>query len=75
MIFVNPNEANYHAISLNKIGGKERRVPENFYDVTTKQPTNNFSKWLLPIVGEFKDTYLSLDDVIAKEKIAYEINI
>ncbi len=53
----------YKTIPLIDVGGKEKKVPKEFYDIQTKQVTDAFTAWLMPIIGEFNDEYLSLDDV------------
>lgn len=65
MVYVNihDQEKDYHAVALVDVGGKERKLPLAFYDFMAKQPTAAFSNYLLPIVGDFPDTYLSLDDL------------
>lgn len=65
MVYVNihDQEKAYHAVALTAVGGKERKLPPAFYDFATKQPTAAFKNYLLPIVGDFPDTYLSLDDL------------
>ena len=63
MVALSDNNIDYYTIALSDVGGKEKKVPVEFYDVTTKQVTKDFIDWLVPITGEFKDNYLSLDDI------------
>ena len=63
MVALSDNNVDYYTIALSDVGGKEKKVPVEFYDVTTKQVTKDFIDWLVPITGEFKDNYLSLDDI------------
>lgn len=63
MICLADDEKNYYAIALADVGGKERKVPDEFYDIEHKQTTEAFKQWIMPIIGEFEDKYLSLDDL------------
>lgn len=63
MVGLADNNEDYYTIALSDVGGKEKKVPSQFYDVKKKQVTDEFINWLLPITGEFKDNYLSLDDI------------
>ena len=63
MICLADDEKSYYSIALADVGGKERIVPNEFYDTEHKQATVAFKQWIMPIIGEFEDEYLSLDDL------------
>ena len=50
-------------IILEDVGGKEKKVPDDFYDAKNKQMTKDFKEWIMPIIGNFDDKYLSLSDM------------
>ena len=57
------NNEDYYIIGLEDVGGKEKKVPDDFYDAKNKQMTKDFKEWIMPIIGNFDDKYLSLSDM------------
>ncbi len=68
MVYTDEQAENYYTIALADVGGKEKRVPNEFYDVEQKQMTSAFIKWIKPIIGSFTDDYLSLADLNKDKK-------
>ncbi|MGF7186591.1 6-phosphofructokinase 1 [Desulfitispora alkaliphila] len=69
-------EANGEALKLNpipliQVGGKEKKVPDHFYDNSRKQVTGEFINWLRPLVGEWQQDYLYLTE-LPKYKVEEE---
>nr|MDA8228127.1 diphosphate--fructose-6-phosphate 1-phosphotransferase [Desulfitobacterium hafniense] len=58
-----PESVKFSAIPLVRIGGKEKQVPEKFYDKQTKQVTKEFVTWLRPLLGQWNSNYLRLDEI------------
>lgn len=50
-------------LPLADVGGRERGVPEAFYDRQSKQVTPKFIDWITPITGRLANEYLSLSDL------------
>ena len=63
MICLADNNEDYYTIALEDVGGKEKKVPDDFYDAKNKQMTKDFKEWIMPIIGNFDDKYLSLSDM------------
>ena len=57
------NENGYYTLPLTRVGGKEKCVPKEFYDIERKMVTERFMQWLLPIVGPWSCSYLTLADI------------
>ena len=62
MICLADNNEDYYTIALEDVGGKEKKVPDDFYDAKNKQMTKDFKEWIMPIIGNFDDKYLSDKD-------------
>ena len=62
MICLADNNEDYYTIALEDVGGKEKKVPDAFYDAKNKQMTKDFKEWIMPIIGNFDDKYLSDKD-------------
>lgn len=51
----------FSTVPLLDVGGREKKVPENFYNKQTKQVTEEFVSWLKPLIGEWNPKYLRLE--------------
>lgn len=67
MVCCHPQQHGYTLLPLGEVGGKEKCVPEKFYNLQHKQVTQEFLDWLRPIVGPWEYKYLSLADFMKKE--------
>ncbi|MEG6522775.1 diphosphate--fructose-6-phosphate 1-phosphotransferase [Desulfotomaculum sp. 1211_IL3151] len=52
----------YQTLPLARIGGKEKEVPEKFYNKQAKHVTAEFKAWLKPLLGQWHLQYLHLHD-------------
>lgn len=52
----------YQTLPLAMIGGKEKEIPEKFYNKQAKQVTAEFKAWLKPLLGQWHLQYLHLHD-------------
>lgn len=56
-----PADGEFFTVPLSEVGGKERKVPAEFYDQQARQVTKEFIEWLRPLLGQWKPEYLLLD--------------
>lgn len=63
MVCYGADKDSYSLLPLLEVGGVEKKVPENFYDSTTKQVTPEFLAWLSLAVGPWECPYLTLDEI------------
>jgi len=61
------NVPGYYTLPLEQVGGKEKCVPEKFYDLEHKMVTKQFMQWLQPIVGPWSCNYLNLSELDAEK--------
>lgn len=56
-------EAEFSLLPLAEVGGKEKTVPENYYNEKTKEVTPDFIQWLRGAVGDWEPGYLRLSNL------------
>lgn len=50
-------------LPLEEVGGREKKVPDSFYDNRSKQVTGEFVHWLAPLTGDIADNYFCLTEL------------
>lgn len=53
----------FSTLPLQEVGGKEKKVPEQFYNQQTNQVTEEFVRWLKPLLGQWNPDYLRLEQI------------
>jgi len=63
MVCHGEDKDSYSLLPLLEVGGVEKKLPEIFYDRTTKQVTPKFIEWLSLAVGPWECPYLTLEEI------------
>lgn len=58
-----PADPEFFTLPLSEVGGKEKKVPGEFYDQRIKQVTKEFTAWLKPLIGPWNPDYLRLENL------------
>lgn len=63
-----PGDVQYYALPLIEVGGREKTVPAHYYDVANRRVTDEFIRWLKPLVGNWEPEYLHPDLPLSAER-------